>query len=52
MLGALILAFVIVIVIPVGVLMSGSIAAAGLGWMLKRTAETDHDGSELLETNR
>ena len=52
MLGALILAFVIVVVIPVAVLMSGGVVAAGLGWLLRRTVDADHEGSELLETNR
>lgn len=51
MLGAIVLAVVIVILIPVGVMMSGAIAAALLGWSLKGTAESEHEGSELLETN-
>jgi hypothetical protein len=51
-LGALILVFVLVVVIPVAVLMSGVVVAAGLGWLLKSTADADHAGSELLETNR
>jgi hypothetical protein len=51
-LGALILVFVLVVVIPVAVLMSGAVVAAGLGWLLKSTVESGHAGSELLETNR
>lgn len=52
MLGAVILAIVIVVVIPVGVAMSGAVVAAILGWTLKDHAETTHEGSELVELNR
>jgi hypothetical protein len=52
MLGALILAFVIVVVIPVGVLMSGPIAAALLGQTLSENADGRHEGSELVALNK
>ena len=39
----------LVIVIPVLVLLSGSIAAAALGWLLKSDVDAAHEGSELLE---
>ena len=52
MLGALILAFVIVVVIPVGVLMSGPIASALLGQTLTEDAEDRNEGSELIELNK
>ena len=51
MLGALILAFVIVVVLPVGMLMSGAVLAAILGWRLKEEAEITHEGSELIDLN-
>lgn len=51
MLGALILAFVLVVAIPVAVLMSGAVLAAGLGFSLKSDAEAAHKGSELVDLN-
>jgi hypothetical protein len=52
MLGAVLLAIVIVVVIPVGVLISGGLAATLLGWSLKEDAERRNEGSELIELNR
>ena len=52
MLGALIIAAILVVVIPVAVCMSGVVAAGLLGWSLKDTVEHDHEGSELVELNR
>lgn len=43
--------FVLVVVIPVGVLVSGAVASAILGHLLKNEAEVTHEGSELIETN-
>lgn len=51
MLGPLIIAIVIVILIPVGFLMSTSIAAGVIGFLLKDDAEKRHAGSELIDTN-
>jgi hypothetical protein len=50
--GAIILAIVIVVVIPVAVCMSGAVVAALLGWSLKDDAEARNEGSELIELNR
>lgn len=52
MLGALILAFVILVFIPVSVMMSGGAVAGILGWALKDNGEATHEGSELIELNR
>lgn len=49
MIGAVILAVVIVIVIPVSVLMSGAVLSGVLGRFLKDNAEATHEGSELLD---
>ena len=49
MLGALILAFVILVFLPVSIIMSGAGVAALLGWLVKEDAEARHEGSELLE---
>lgn len=51
MIGAVIIAVVLVIVIPVTVLMSGAVASAGLGHLLKDEAEHTHAGSELIDLN-
>jgi len=50
-LGALIVAAVLVVVLPVAFLMSGGAASVLMGFLLKDHAETTHEGSELIETN-
>jgi hypothetical protein len=50
-LGAIIVAAIIVIVLPMTFLATGGVAAALLGWVLKENADATHEGSELLETN-
>jgi hypothetical protein len=52
MLGGVLIAIVIVIVIPVGLMMSGPLIAAALGWSLKEDAEARNEGSELIALNR
>jgi len=49
--GAVIIAIVLVIVIPVTVLMSGAVASAALGYFLKDEADRSHEGSELIDLN-
>jgi hypothetical protein len=51
MAGGIILAVVLVIVIPVGVMMAGAVASALLGWSLKSDADTRYEGHELVELN-
>jgi len=51
MFGALVLAVVILVVIPVSVAMTGGLVAALLGWALKDNAEATHEGSELIDLN-
>lgn len=51
MTGALIVAFIVVVVIPVSLIMTGAIVSALFGWTLKANAEATHEGSELLDTN-
>jgi len=48
--GAVIIV-VVLLLIPVGVVMSGAILAAILGWSLKTDAEDRNEGSELIELN-
>lgn len=49
MLGAIILAVVILVAIPVSIAMTGAIVAAILGWSLKDNGEATHEGSELVD---
>ena len=49
--GALVVVFVVVVVIPVGVLVTGAVMAAVLGHSLRRNAEVTHPGSELTDLN-
>jgi|TARA_B110001454_G_C12715992_1_gene432592 hypothetical protein len=51
MAGAVIMIVVLVVVIPVGILMSGALGAFALGNLLKRDADVRHEGSELLEVS-
>ncbi len=51
MTGAVIMIVVLVVVMPVGILMSGAIGASLLGRLLKRGVDADHEGSELLEVS-
>jgi hypothetical protein len=51
MLGAIILAVVIVIAIPVGLFLTGAIAIAVIGNVTTSNAEATHEGSELIELN-
>jgi hypothetical protein len=50
--GPLVIVVVLVVVIPVSVVMSGSVMAAILGWGLKDDVEAAHEGSELIDLNR
>ena len=52
MLGAILLAVVLVIGIPVAVLMSGAVGAALLGAALKSDADARYEGSELIDLNK
>lgn len=49
MLGAVIIAVIILIAIPVSIMMTGAIVAGILGWSLKDNGEATHEGSELIE---
>jgi hypothetical protein len=51
MVGAVIIVVLLVIVIPVGVLISGGVLSGIIGAVLKKNGEDTHEGSELIETN-
>ena len=50
MIGAVIL-IVALLLFPIALLMSSAVVGAVIGWKLKDTAESDHEGSELIELN-
>ena len=47
--GTVVIIIALVIVVPVAIIMSGGIASAALGFLLKRDVDQTHEGSELLE---
>ncbi len=49
--GALVIAVVIVFALPIAFLMSGTLGAVAMGYLLNENADATHAGSELLETN-
>ena len=51
MIGAIAIAVVIVLLVPVGVSLAGAVLAAILGTSLKDDGEARADGSELLDLN-
>ena len=51
MIGAIAIAVVIVLLIPVGVILAGAVMAAVLGTTLKEDGEQRNEGSELLDLN-
>ena len=51
MLGPLLMVLVLIVVIPVGFLMSTTIAAALIGFLLKDNAERANPDSELVTVN-
>jgi hypothetical protein len=52
MVGVVIIIVVLLVAIPVGVLMSGGVAAGLLGFAINDDVDRSNEGSELLETNR
>jgi hypothetical protein len=51
MIAAIIFAVIVVVVIPVGFLMSTTVAAGAIGALLKTDVDRRHADSELLDTN-
>ena len=49
MLGALIVAFVILVFLPVSISMTGAVVAGIIGWFATDDAEARHEGSELID---
>lgn len=49
--AALVVSVVVLFALPIAFLMSGTLGAATMGYLLKEHAEATHPGSELIETN-
>ena len=49
--GAAIIVIVLLVVIPIGVIVTGAVVASILGWALKDNGEATHEGSELIDLN-
>jgi hypothetical protein len=49
--GAIAIAVILVIVLPVLFLIGGTIGAVLVGWLLNANGQVSHEGSELIETN-
>ena len=50
--GTVVIIILLVLVVPVAIIMSGLVASALLGFVLKNEVDAVHDGSELLELSR
>lgn len=49
MVGAVLIVIVVVVAIPVGVLVSGAVASALIGWLIEDDVREHHADSELLD---
>jgi hypothetical protein len=49
--GAVVIAVILVVILPVLVLLGGTILCMIFGWLLNEHAEVTHRGSELIDTN-
>ena len=50
--GTVVIIIVLAVLLPVGILMSTTFAAAGLSWILKRNVDDNFEGHELLELSQ
>lgn len=51
MIGEILMVLWLLVLVPVGVMVTGAVIAAGLGWALRSNGEALHEGSELIEIN-
>lgn len=51
MIGAIILAVIIIVAIPVGFLMTMAAVSGIMGFAMKTNADAEADGSELIDLN-
>lgn len=52
MIGAIAMVVFLLVLFPVGLLMSGAGLSAILGFFLQKDGEERHEGSELIDLNR
>ena len=51
MVGVILVVIALIVVIPVGVLMTGGVVAGVIGHVLRTDSDSNHEGSELLDLN-
>ncbi|NLA36164.1 MAG: hypothetical protein GX868_10855 [Actinobacteria bacterium] len=51
MLGAIIIVIALLVVIPVGVMVSGGAIAGIISFFVQKEADARHEGSELIDLN-
>jgi len=51
MVGGIIMVIALVVVIPVGLFLTGGVLAALIGHLLRLEVDKKHEGSELLDLN-
>lgn len=51
MFGVVAIILALVVLVPVGVLVSGAVVSALLGWLVNDDVDRSHEGSELVDTN-
>ena len=49
--SAVIMIIILVVIMPIGILMSGALAAALIGGLIKKDVDVSHKDSELLEVS-
>jgi hypothetical protein len=52
MIAPILTAIGLLVVLPVGFIVTGAVVAATLGIALRHNGELEHEGSELIEINR
>jgi hypothetical protein len=50
--GPVAIVLILLVIFPVGLLMSGAVASGVFGFFLQKDGEERHEGSELLELNK
>jgi multisubunit Na+/H+ antiporter MnhE subunit len=51
MVGEILVVIWLLIAVPVGVMVTGAVIAAVIGWALRDNGEATHEGSELIALN-
>jgi len=51
MFGVILVIVALLVIVPVGAMVSGAVVAGVIGWALRRNGEETHAGSALIDTN-